>query len=79
MNTVPAQRLDEAAPPSDTCAVLLAAGKGSRFIGSSHKLVAPLRGRAVYTWALQAIEAAGFANVVVVTGCVELDLSLIHI
>lgn len=74
MNTVPAQRLDDPALPSGTCAVLLAAGQGSRFIGSSHKLVSPLRGRPLYTWALDSIEAAGFAHVVVVTGCVELDL-----
>ena len=74
MNTVPAQRLDDPALPGGTCAVLLAAGQGSRFIGSSHKLVSPLRGRPLYTWALDSIEAAGFAHVVVVTGCVELDL-----
>lgn len=74
MNTVPAQRLDDFALPSETCAVLLAAGQGSRFIGSSHKLVSALRGRPLYMWALDSIESAGFAHVVVVTGCVELDL-----
>ncbi len=74
MNTLPAQRLDDHAPPSETCAVLLAAGRGSRFIGSSHKLMTHLHGRALYTWALDSIEASGFAHVVVVTGCVELGL-----
>lgn len=74
MNSVPAQRLDGVALPSETCAVLLAAGQGSRFIGSSHKLVSPLRGRPLYMWAIDSIEAADFAHVVVVTGCVELDL-----
>ena len=57
-----------------TCAVLLAAGGGSRFAGSSHKLTALLRGQPVYRWALHAVRPAGLMSVVVVTGAVELDL-----
>ena len=61
-------------PPASTCAVVLAAGGGSRFIASSHKLLAVLNGTAVYRHALNAVHAAGFAHVIVVTGAVDLDL-----
>lgn len=60
-----------------TAAVLLAAGGGSRFEGATHKLLAPLRGRPVFAWALDAVlEAAGgpaFDEVIVVTGAADLD------
>jgi CTP:molybdopterin cytidylyltransferase MocA len=54
-------------------AVLLAAGGGSRFAGESHKLLAVLRGRPVVSWSLDAVLAAGFDRVAVVTGAVDLD------
>jgi CTP:molybdopterin cytidylyltransferase MocA len=54
--------------PVETVAVLLAAGGGSRFAGATHKLMAPLRGRPVSAWAIEAVLAAGFGHVVVVTG-----------
>ena len=56
-------------------AVVLAAGGGSRFTGSSHKLVAPFRGRPLVTWAVEAALGAGdvFAEVVVVAGAVPLS------
>lgn len=66
-----------------TCAVLLAAGGGSRFADRSstqssarpaHKLQALLNGRPVYQWALEAAVQSGLAHVVVVTGAVALDL-----
>ena len=71
----------------EICAIVLAAGAGSRFGAgpdrdaeappgdARHKLWADLRGRPVYRWALDAVLAAGFANVVLVTGTVELDVS----
>jgi len=48
--------------------VLLAAGAGSRFIGSHHKLLAPLRGAPVVSYAVSAMVSAGFEECIVVTG-----------
>jgi molybdenum cofactor cytidylyltransferase len=58
----------------NSCAILLAAGSGSRFHGGTHKLLAPLHGRPVYRWALQAVLEARLGHVVVVTGAADLDL-----
>ena len=53
-------------------AVLLAAGAGTRFHGDTHKLLADLRGRPVYAWAVEhALEAD--LDVWLVTGRAELD------
>lgn len=57
-------------------AALLAAGEGARFRasgGDSHKLLTPLRGRPLAAWALDAVLAAGFDDVVVVIGADPLD------
>jgi molybdenum cofactor cytidylyltransferase len=55
-------------------AAVLAAGGGVRFQGPQHKLLASLRGRPVWTWALDHVMEAGFDHVVVVTGAVDLPL-----
>lgn len=55
-------------------AALLAAGRGSRFDGDSHKLLAPLNNQAVWEWALKAMIDAEFDAYMVVTGAVALDL-----
>jgi len=49
-------------------AILLAAGAGARFDGPVHKLRADLNSRPVLVWALDAVTAAGFDEVIVVTG-----------
>ncbi len=55
-------------------AALLAAGAGARFDGDDHKLLALLRGRPVWEWALHHVQAAGFDHVIVVTGLAEIPL-----
>jgi molybdenum cofactor cytidylyltransferase len=54
-------------------AIVLAAGGGSRFVGSSHKLLAPLAGRSVIHHVLDAVMASGVSPVIVVTGAVDLS------
>lgn len=56
-----------------TAAVLLAAGGGRRFGSPGEKLLAPLAGRPVLAWALEAVLAAGIETVVVVEGAVRLE------
>ena len=58
----------------DIAVVVLAAGGGARFAGSSHKLQATLRGRPVYQWALEHALASGLGDVLVVTGAAALEL-----
>lgn len=53
-------------------AVVLAAGEGSRFEGPGHKLVTPYRGRPLVHWALVAADRAGFDQLYVITGAVDL-------
>jgi molybdenum cofactor cytidylyltransferase len=57
-----------------TTAVLLAAGGGTRFVGSTHKLLAMLGNKPVFRRSLDHVISAGFDHIVVVTGSVALDI-----
>jgi molybdenum cofactor cytidylyltransferase len=57
-----------------TSAVLLAAGGGSRFAGSTHKLLATIGGVPVFRRAFDHVTAAGFDHVIVITGAVALEI-----
>ena len=64
-------------PAVSACgAVLLAAGGGSRFAGTHHKLLQPLAGRPVVRWALEAIAQAQLSPIFVVTGAADLHAVL---
>jgi nicotine blue oxidoreductase len=52
--------------------VLLAAGGGSRFGGTHHKLLTSVAGKTVFAWALQSAQEADIGPVAVVWGSVEL-------
>ncbi len=56
--------------------VVLAAGAGSRFEGPNHKLLADFRGQPVVVHAIKAALGAGFNQLYVVTGAVELEQEL---
>ncbi|MEE9415809.1 MAG: nucleotidyltransferase family protein [Acidimicrobiales bacterium] len=52
--------------------VLLAAGAGSRFLGPTHKLLADFKGRPLIEVSLEPLLAAGFDEVIVVSGAIDL-------
>ncbi len=53
--------------------VVLAGGAGTRFVGPTHKLLADFRGRPVIRAAVDAANAAGFEQLYVVQGAVDLS------
>ena len=59
-------------PHRTSLGVLLAAGAGSRFTGSHHKLLAPLKGSPVVSYALSAMMTAGYEECIAITGSVPL-------
>ena len=71
-------------PVTTTAAVILAAGAGSRFGGPQHKLLTEVRGKPIVRHAVDAARAAGFDEVIVVSGCVDLvpvmpdDVTILH-
>lgn len=71
-------------PATTTAAVILAAGAGSRFAGPQHKLLTEVRGKPIVRHAVDAARGAGFDEVIVVSGCVDLvpvmpdDVTILH-
>ncbi len=70
-------------PRRTALGVLLAAGAGSRFTGSHHKLLAPLKGVPVVSYAVSAMKSAGFEQCIAITGSVALtglldDVTEVH-
>lgn len=57
-------------------ALILAAGEGSRFEGSTHKLLAPFRGHTVLEWAITHAVEAGLDETIVVVGGIDLRSAL---
>ncbi len=60
------------APRASCGALVLAAGGGSRFVGTTHKLLALLDGRPVVRHVLEAVALSGLSPIIVVTGAVSL-------
>jgi len=71
-------------PDASTLAVILAAGEGSRFNAPEHKLESKLKKKPLVWWAATHAIAAGFAEVLVIEGSIELanlvpaEVSLVH-
>lgn len=55
-----------------TLLVVLAAGAGSRYVGPTHKLLAPLRGSTVVGLSVAAAVEANVGDVVVIAGSIDL-------
>lgn len=55
-------------------AIVLAAGAGSRYLGPTHKLLAPFRGRTVVETAVATALEADIGPVIVVSGAVDLPI-----
>lgn len=54
-------------------AIILAAGEGSRFEGKTHKLLTPFKGKPLVSWSVEAAQKAGFEDIYVVMGSVDLS------
>lgn len=57
---------------SGMLAILLAAGAGTRYSATAHKLLAPLAGRTVLEWSLEHVRGAAIGPVLVVGGAADL-------
>ncbi len=55
-----------------TAAVILAAGKGERYSGPTHKLLADFKGKPVLQWVVDNVLQAGFSDIYVISGAIDL-------
>ena len=53
---------------TETTAVVLAAGKGTRMRSELPKVLFPVLGRAMIHWVLDALQSAGIRQIIVVVG-----------
>ena len=58
---------------STTLGVLLAAGSGSRFLGSQHKLLSHIDGQTIFSRSLSAMTGSHLDGFIVVSGAVDLS------
>ncbi len=56
-----------------TAAIILAAGKGERFEGNLHKLLASFKGKPVLQWVIDNVIAAKFDDIYLVSGALNLE------
>ena len=54
-----------------TAAIVLAAGKGERFHGETHKLLADFKGKPILQWVIDNVTNAGFDDVYLVSGAIN--------
>ena len=54
-----------------TAAIVLAAGKGERFQGETHKLLAEFKGKPILQWVIDNVTNAGFDDVYLVSGAIN--------
>ena len=54
-------------------ALVLAAGGGSRYVGTAHKLLVEIAGKPVVRHVLEAVAASGVSPIIVVTGAVSFE------
>ena len=55
-----------------TAAIILAAGKGERYSGQTHKLLADFRGKPVLQWVIDNVIEADFTDIYLVSGAINL-------
>ena len=58
---------------STALGVLLAAGSGTRFFGSQHKLLAHIDGQTIFSCSLSAMTGSHLDGFIVVSGALDLD------
>jgi molybdenum cofactor cytidylyltransferase len=61
------------APHSTALGVLLAAGSGTRFTGSQHKLLSLINGHAIISHSLNAMTGSGLDGFIVVSGALDIS------
>ena len=64
------------APHSTALGVLLAAGSGTRFLGSQHKLLSHIDGQTIFSRSLSAMTGSHLDGFIVVSGALDLSIHI---